>query len=71
MLSQQRALDPLSAPVHRPRVQCQLAIGLAIYATPGAVQVIHQWSCPLPRYQQQATRSDMAIICTKAMRDTQ
>lgn len=46
MLSQQRALDPLSAPVHRPRVQCQLAIGLAIYATPGAVQVIHQWSSP-------------------------
>lgn len=42
MLSQQRALDPLSAPVHSPRVQCQLAIGLAIYATPDAVQVIHQ-----------------------------
>lgn len=40
MLSQQRALDPLSAPVHRPRVQCQLAIGLAFYATPDAVQVI-------------------------------
>lgn len=42
MLSQQRALDPLSAPVHSPRVQCQLAIDLAIYATPDAVQVIHQ-----------------------------
>ncbi|EHK22636.1 uncharacterized protein TRIVIDRAFT_200930 [Trichoderma virens Gv29-8] len=47
---------PPFVPVHRPRVKCQLAIGLAFYATPGAVQAmlreaLHQSEAPTAGHQ--------------------